>query len=108
VFPDTPTVVELIDDPRDASVMKLIVVGSAIGRAFIAPPGAPPDRIAALRDAFDKMTRDPEFIAESVKRGFEVEPMTGAELQKMVADAMSVTEDVAQRTRDVTRLDGVN
>ena len=107
-FPDTPTVVELIDDPRDASVMKLIVVGSAIGRAFIAPPGVPPDRLAAQREAFDKMVRDPEFIAESTKRGFDVDPMTGVELQKMVADAMSVGDDVAQRTRDVTRLDGAN
>ena len=34
--------------------------------------------------------------------------MAGAELQKMVADAMSVNDDVAQRTRDVTKFDGAN
>ena len=107
LFPDTQTVVEVIDDPRDASVMKLIVVGSAIGRAFIAPPNVPAERVALLREAFDKMVRDPEFIAESTKRGFDVEPMSGAELQKMVADAMSVSDEVAQRTREVTKLDGV-
>ncbi len=104
--PDAPTVVEIIDDPRDKSVMKLVVVGSAIGRAFIAPPGVPADRVAALRDAFDKMVKDPEFIAESVKRGFEVEPMSGVELQKLVADAMSVDDDIAQRTRRITEPEG--
>ena len=108
LFPDTPTVVELIEDERDARVMKLVVVGSAIGRAFIAPPGVPPERVAALREAFDKMVRDPEFIAESEKRGFDVEPMAGAELQKVVADAMSVDDEMARRTREVTQPQGAN
>lgn len=108
LFPETPTVVELVADERDARVMRLVVVGSAIGRAFIAPPGVPADRVAALREAFDKMVRDPEFIAESEKRGFDVEPMTGTELQKVIVDAMSVDEDIARRTREVTQPEGAN
>ena len=106
--PDSPSVVELMETPFDSNVMKLIVSGTVIGRAFMAPPGVPPDRLAALRGAFDKMVRDPEFIAESLKRGFEVEPMSGAELQKLVAEVMSMNEDVAKRTRDVTQFGTLN
>ena len=99
---DTPTVLELMQGARDRDVMKLVISGSEIGRAFMTPPGVPPERVAALREAFDRMVRDPEFVAESEKRGFTVEPMSGADLQKIVAEIMSMDEDVARRTREIT------
>ncbi len=104
-FPDTPTVVELVDDARDVKAMKLIVVGASIGRAFLAPPDTPSERVEALRTAFDQMLRDPGFLAESARFGFDVEPMRGEDLQKLVAEATSIGEDVAARARQATTLE---
>jgi tripartite-type tricarboxylate transporter receptor subunit TctC len=101
--PDAPTAVELMQNDRDRSVMSLIVSGSVIGRAFMAPPGVPADRVAVLRQAFAKMVRDPEFIAESARRGFDVEPMTGEDLQKMVAADLAMPDDIVARTRKLVQ-----
>lgn len=35
-----------------------------IQRAYLLPPGVPPDRVSALRQAFDRMAQDPAFVAE--------------------------------------------
>jgi tripartite-type tricarboxylate transporter receptor subunit TctC len=99
---ESPTVLELMSNARDTNVMKIVISGSEIGRAFMAPPGVPVERLAALREAFDKMVRDPEFVEESEKRGFVVEPMSGADLQKLISEIMSMDEDVARRTREIT------
>jgi tripartite-type tricarboxylate transporter receptor subunit TctC len=69
----------------------------------MAPPGVPADRVAVLRQAFANMVRDPEFIAESARRGFDVEPMTGEDLQKMVAADLAMPDDIVARTRKLVQ-----
>ncbi len=39
---------------------------SAVGRPVAAPPGVPEDRLAFLRDAFDKSMNDPEFVSDAM------------------------------------------
>jgi hypothetical protein len=51
--------------------------GAAIGRALISPP----DRLAALRAAFDAVVRDPALRAEAKRRNLYVEPTPGADVQ---------------------------
>jgi tripartite-type tricarboxylate transporter receptor subunit TctC len=102
-LPDVPTVVELVDKPRDKSAMKLIASTSTVGRAFMSTPDVPAGRIEILRKAFDAMTADPRFVAEAGKRRLGVDPMSGSELQKLVADVMSQPEDVIARMKEVTR-----
>jgi tripartite-type tricarboxylate transporter receptor subunit TctC len=102
--PDAPTSVELMESDRDRAAMKLIVSPSAIGRALIAPPGIPPERLQALRAAFDAMVRDPEVLAEAKKRGVEVEPIAGAAMQNMIDDVLTMPPEVIERARAVTAI----
>ncbi len=98
-----PSALELMESERDRNVMKLITASTVIGRAVIAPPNMPPERVAQLREAFEKVIRDPDFLAESAKRGYDVEPLTGAELQQVVSEALSMPADVIERTRAATQ-----
>jgi tripartite-type tricarboxylate transporter receptor subunit TctC len=50
-LPDAPSLGEIGDTPRT----------SRCSRSMPAPPGLPADRVKALRDAFQKMVKDPEF-----------------------------------------------
>lgn len=97
--PEVPTVVELASEERGKSIMKLAASASEIGRAFIAPPGVPIERATALRAAFAQMVKDPEFIAESARRNLDVEPLSAAEIFKIVADASGMPADVVEGTR---------
>lgn len=102
--PYAPGVLELMQNDRDRAAMKLIVSPSAIGRALIAPPDIPADRLTALRAAFDAMARDPDVLAEAGRRGVEIEPVAGDDMRKMIDDILTVSPDVIERARAVTEI----
>ena len=102
-LPDTPTVLELVDNDRDRNALKLIASTSTVGRAFMSTPGVPADRVEILRKAFDAMLADPAFLADAEKRRLGVDPMSGADLQKIVGDVMGQPQDVVERMNEVTR-----
>jgi tripartite-type tricarboxylate transporter receptor subunit TctC len=58
---------------------------AGIGWSVVAPPHVPAERVAALRAAFDRMVADPEFLADAGKRGLEITPASGRELDEIVA-----------------------
>ena len=101
-LPDVPTVLELVDNPRDRNALKLIASTSTVGRAFMTTPDVPPDRVQTLRKAFAAMVADPAFRAEAEKRRLGVDPMSGDDLQRIVADVMGQPDDVVERMKDVT------
>ena len=74
--------------------------GSAdMGRSLFVAPGVPADRVAALRKAFHDMLSDPDFIADTRKRNIDIEPATGDQLAKLVADTLLTSPAVAERMK---------
>ena len=80
-LPNVPLMQEITDDPTAKKVLEFISHGAAIGRALLAPQGVPADRLAALRQAFEKAVADPDFLAEAAKRRAYIEPVSGADVQ---------------------------
>jgi tripartite-type tricarboxylate transporter receptor subunit TctC len=76
-LPDVPLMQELLTDPRHKQLVEFLSSGSAIGRALLVHGAVPRDRIAALRDAFDRLVEDPEFLAQAERAGAEVDPTAG-------------------------------
>jgi tripartite-type tricarboxylate transporter receptor subunit TctC len=81
-LPDVPLMQEIITDPTARTAVEFISAGAAIGRALLAPPNVPADRVAALRAAFDQVVADKDFLADAQKRSIYIEPTPGAEVQK--------------------------
>jgi hypothetical protein len=71
----------------------------AIAAATALPPGIPPDRVAALRNAFMAAIEDTALLAEAEKSGFEIGPMSGDDLQTVVGRLYALPPSVAQRAR---------
>jgi tripartite-type tricarboxylate transporter receptor subunit TctC len=76
-----PLMQELVSDARTKKIIEFISAGSAIGRALIAPPGVPAERIATLRTAFDQTVQDAAFIADAEKRNLDLETEPGGAVQ---------------------------
>jgi tripartite-type tricarboxylate transporter receptor subunit TctC len=93
-LPDIPLMQELLDDPKQKQVVEFLTGGSAIGRAPLVHGAAPPDRIAALRSAFDRMVKDPEFIADAERAGAVLDPTSGIETQKISAAILATPRDI--------------
>jgi tripartite-type tricarboxylate transporter receptor subunit TctC len=89
-LPDVPLMQDLLDDAKHKQVAEFLSSGSAIGRALLVHKAVPAERIAALRAAFDEMVKDPQFIMDAERAGAELDPTSGAEVQK-VSDAIVAT-----------------
>ncbi|MBT5050896.1 MAG: hypothetical protein HOM58_20515 [Rhodospirillaceae bacterium] len=83
-IPHVPLAKDLARNDADRAVMELNDARLEMGRPFLAPPGTPKARVAALRVAFAKMTRDKAF-ADHIKRlGRELNPVSGPDIQKLI------------------------
>jgi tripartite-type tricarboxylate transporter receptor subunit TctC len=102
-FQDVPAMVEFGKTPLDKQVLLLFAGTANIGRAVLAPPGVPTERLAVLRQAFDRMLSDPAFKAEVTKRNLEYGPMSGAELQKRVDAMLDLTPEVVKHAIAMSR-----
>jgi tripartite-type tricarboxylate transporter receptor subunit TctC len=93
---DVPLIQEAIGDEKVDAVFRLLAGGDSIGRALFGAPGMPDDRIAALRTAFDKMVKDPAFIADAKKRQALLHPKPGAGLGKYVTAVLNTPSEVVE------------
>ena len=89
---------ELGGNPREQQALTLFFAREATGRPFVAPPGVPADRMAALRKAFQDTLRDPDFLATAKKLRLHVIPITGAQLHDVVANAYATPPDIVKLT----------
>ncbi len=97
VLPDTPTLLELVSGEEAKQIVEFLARGEEVGLYLIAPPGAPADRVAILRKAFDAMVADPAFIADAIQMHFEVHPLSGEELQKRAAIIATTPPDIVAK-----------
>ena len=96
---DVPLATERAKTPGDRLAMELIFGSMKFARPFMAPPGVAPERVAALREAFDATMKDPEFLAEADKLGLEVGPLTGREIGDLLTKLYAAPPEVVQRAR---------
>ena len=84
---------------EEKQVLSAIMVAAEVGSAFFTTPGVPPERLAALRRAFDATMKDPEFLAEAAKTKLTVGPMRGEELQKLIGTVSTLSPEMLAKVR---------
>jgi tripartite-type tricarboxylate transporter receptor subunit TctC len=84
-----PLITSLATSDEGRRILEFQNSDAGIGWSVVAPPNVPADRVAILRRAFDKMVADPEFLADAQKRGLEVTPASGKELEEIVGRTLS-------------------
>jgi hypothetical protein len=93
-LPEVPLLIDLAKTPQEAAVYRFISSDTAMGFPLVAPPGVPPERVAALRQAFAEMMRDPDFLRDARQRALPVELISGEEVQQVVASLIGTPGDV--------------
>ena len=100
---DVPLMQELVDGDEARRIVEFASAGSGIGRALMAPPQVPADRIKALRDAFDRMIADPDVRADAAKRGLEIDPTPGADVQAVSNAIVGAPPDLIEKAAKAFR-----
>jgi tripartite-type tricarboxylate transporter receptor subunit TctC len=96
---DAPMVIEAAHSAEDRQALELFFARAAIGRPFVAPPGVPDERIAALRTAFDATLADPAFRDDAKKQNLNVVPISARETTAVVARAYATPPEIVRRTK---------
>jgi tripartite-type tricarboxylate transporter receptor subunit TctC len=99
-LPDVPLWLDLAKTEQQKLAMRLLLVRLEWGVPYFTPPEVPAARLTALRRAFDATMNDPGYRAESERAKLEVDPMTGEEIQKLVAETMATPPAVVKLVRD--------
>ncbi|HET7681450.1 MAG TPA: tripartite tricarboxylate transporter substrate-binding protein [Xanthobacteraceae bacterium] len=98
---DVPIGTDLARSDQDRAVLKLFFARVAVGRPIVAPPGVDPDRVAALRNAFEQTMRDPAFLAEAKTQALSVDGIPGQEIADIIAETYKSPADVVKRTAEI-------
>jgi tripartite-type tricarboxylate transporter receptor subunit TctC len=100
-MPDVPTVVELARNDDQRAILNAVVNAAEVGTAFFTAPGVPTERVAALRRAFDATMKDPEFQADVERTRLALNPITGEDLQQLVAEVSNLPPALLDKVRAV-------
>jgi tripartite-type tricarboxylate transporter receptor subunit TctC len=100
-LPGVPSVLDLVADPEQRRILQFILIRQETGRPFATSPNVPPDRVEALRKAFMDTLKDPEFIADAERASLEIDPLSGEQIDKMLADAYAQPAAVVQKAKDI-------
>lgn len=98
-IPDVPTLFELMElyktpEIKRRQMLVYLGVGGFGAWPILATPGIPADRVKTLREAFAKTIKDPDFLAEAKKSGWEIRPTSGEDLQELAKEVINQPPEV--------------
>jgi hypothetical protein len=93
---EVPSVLDVAASPDQQAILRLIIARQTMARPYVAPPGIPPERLTALRNAFDATMKDPEFLADARRQDMDVRPVTGAEADALIRQVYATSPDIVR------------
>jgi tripartite-type tricarboxylate transporter receptor subunit TctC len=96
-FPDVPSVGDYVTSSSDREALKLAFSTDPLVRTFVAPPGVPADRIEILRKAFADTMKDPEFLHDAALAQFDVDALSGADVEERVKEIYATPKAALDR-----------
>jgi len=104
-FPDLPNIPLAINLAKSDEARRLIQIGiqnsGAFARPFLLPPGTPKERVQILRKAFQDALKDPALLAEAQKAKLTLDPLTGDELERLVAEIFTLDPGLVAKLKDI-------
>ena len=102
---DVPTLYEMMDKQKTPDTFRrmatVVLSSGGFGRPHMAPPGMSPELARTVREAYAKMLKDPEFIADVKKRRYDLEPVSWEEMQSLAKEVTSQPPDVVERVKRI-------
>jgi tripartite-type tricarboxylate transporter receptor subunit TctC len=94
---------DLAKTNEQRQIFKMIFARQTMGRPYLAPPGVPADRLTALRKGFMDTMTDKNFLAEAEANKFEINPVSGEDLEGLVKDVYRTPPEVVKKAAAAVR-----
>jgi tripartite-type tricarboxylate transporter receptor subunit TctC len=85
-----PAADSMVASARGASLLSVAAAIGRLARCLVLPPNTPDERVRALRNAFERTVRDPAFLEAARKSRLDVQPESADDLNKAIADLLSL------------------
>ncbi|HWF96531.1 MAG TPA: PhnD/SsuA/transferrin family substrate-binding protein [Xanthobacteraceae bacterium] len=105
-FANVPFVLDLATNDEQRQALRLLYSSEAFGRPYVAPPDVRPERVVALRKAFLDTFADREFRADAARQGFDVGPISGADMTALIAEMARTPKPIIDRVAALMRPPG--
>jgi len=101
-LPNVPLAESLAKSDEARQLLKAGIEDAAeFYRPYVAPPRTPKQRVELLRQAFDATMKDSEFLADAKKANLEIEPITGQEMERLVAGIFKLDPALAAKLKSI-------
>lgn len=97
LLPDVPTGRELAPDAQALALIEFAELPFFMAQSYLAPPGVPGDRAAALRAAFAATMKDAAYIEEAKKLGIDHSPILHQEIEALLRKAAATPKSVIEQ-----------
>jgi tripartite-type tricarboxylate transporter receptor subunit TctC len=97
---DVSTIYDLVQSDDVRQVWDAIFTPKSISRPFVLPPDVPAERVAALRTAFERMVKDPAYLAEMDKIQYEVSFVSGPDMEALIKRVYSFPPEIIAKMVD--------
>ena len=104
-FSEAPLVVDLAQQPIERQILEVIFSQQTTAWPVVMPPDVPPERVAAMRAAFDASVADPDFIAEAAKQKMMLNPLGGKEIQELLVSIYQTPKQILDRVVELSARD---
>jgi tripartite-type tricarboxylate transporter receptor subunit TctC len=102
-LPEVPTIYELMEQYKTPEAGKrltrVILVAATLGRPIAVTPGIPADRLKLLREAYLQTLKDPELVAETKKQRWDIDPLSGEDMEQLAKEVMTQPKEVIERMK---------
>ena len=95
-----PRTLDFAKTAEQRQILQLVYSQEVFSRPFMVAAEVPKDRVEVLRQAFIDTWSDPELIAESKKIGLDVAPISGTEVQDLIAKIYMTPAEVIAKAKE--------
>lgn len=94
---------DFIPDNVDRDAVKLMIdFQQNFGKAYVAPPQVPAERLKILRAAFAEVLRDKQFLADAEKGRLDIAQVNGEEVGATVRNLYAASPTIIDRLSKIT------
>jgi tripartite-type tricarboxylate transporter receptor subunit TctC len=96
-----------IDHAANENGRQLLKFGAhdpaAVTRLYSVAPGTPKERVQVLRTAFVEVLQDSEFVADAKKSKLDTDPLTGEEVEKIIASLFKIEPGLVNQLKEILK-----
>lgn len=101
---NVPTIAQIAKTEEQQQLLRFGAwAPNQFAKVYSLPPGTPADRAAVLETALAKTFADKEFLAEAEKGKLDIEPVSTAQVQKMVNEFFGLSADLKAKLKKILK-----